>query len=323
MLLAMMDTTQLNQRFGVGDSVVFDNGPGGLVRARLAGRGGRAAVLLHGAHVTEFVPDGEGGQPGRPVLWMSRKSWFQPGKPIRGGVPVCWPWFSNEGPAADCPNHGFARLAAWRVQAASLLADGRATIRLGIGPDDLDDNMRRWWPHRFELTFTLTVGADLTMELTTANLDDTPFTITEALHSYFAVSDVRNVRVLGLEGAEYLDTVPSPFAPCQQDDQPIAFAAETDRDYLDSAAACELVDEAWTRKIVIAKSGSRSTVVWNPWAAKAVRMADFDDHEWPGMLCVESANIRAANAVTVAPGESHTLRASYAIFSTMLPVAPL
>ncbi|MDD4888967.1 MAG: D-hexose-6-phosphate mutarotase [Phycisphaerae bacterium] len=298
-----MQDSELPSRFAIPGVVAFEAAPGGLTRAVLTARGGRAAVMLHGAHVTEFQPAGR-----RPVLWVSRKSWFEPGKPIRGGVPVCWPWFSGDGPAPDCPGHGVARLLAWQVQSTAALPDGRAALSLRLDSSALTDAMRRWWPHAFELEFTVTVGGELTMELTTRNIGSQPFTITEALHSYFAVSDIRNVRVHGLENRDYLDTVGPPTVR-RQDGSPITFAAETDRDYLDHAGECVLEDSGWGRRITIAKDGSRSTVVWNPWIAKAARMPDFGDDEWTGMVCIESANIRAENAVVVPAGAEHVLAA--------------
>jgi glucose-6-phosphate 1-epimerase len=301
-----MTPSQLNKLHGVPRVVAFEKGPGGLPRVVLTGRGGRAAMMLHGAHVTEFVPAGQ-----QPVLWMSQQSWFERGKPIRGGVPVCWPWFSGDGPAPECPGHGFARLLEWHVESAAVLPDGRATITLTLSPADLDGRMKAWWPHAFELRYSVTVGRELVLALETANPGPAPFTITEALHSYFAVSAVGNIRIRGLEEAEYLDTVGTPTR--RQDDQPVTITAETDRDYLDTTAECVLEDSAWGRRIIIAKSGSRSTVVWNPWMAKAARMPDFGDNEWPEMTCIESANIRAENAVTLSPGRRHLLQARISV----------
>lgn len=293
----------LNEQFARQDQIRFESGPHRLTRIRLAGQGSQATVLLHGAHVTEFRPAGQ-----QPVLWMSHKSWFAAGKPVRGGVPVCWPWFSGDGPTPDAPKHGIARLVNWRVRSTDGLPDGRAQVVLVLEPADLNAEQRALWPHAFELTHTVTVGRELTMALTTRNTGPSPFTITEALHSYLAVSDIRQVQLLGLENARYLDTV-GEHAWRQQGRQPITFTGETDRDFLDNAAECLISDAGWGRRIAIAKTGSRSTVVWNPWSAKAGRMPDFGDAEWPGMLCVETANVRDANAVTIPPGREHTLEA--------------
>ncbi len=293
-----MEREQLNKRFGLPGVVAFGAGPGGLTQATITTAGGTATVLLHGAHVTGYRPTGQ-----EPVLWMSEGSWFAPGKPVRGGVPVCFPWFGSTGPAADSPHHGFARLVQWRVESVRGDAD-QATIVLTIASDD---HTRQLWPREFELRHTVTVGEALSMSLDVRNTGAEAFTITEALHSYFAVSDIRDVAVTGLEGAEYIDTV-GEATRLRQGDGPIRFESETDRAYVNTGAPCVLDDPGMGRRITVAKSGSLSTVVWNPWSAKAARMPDYGGDEWPGMVCIETANIHD-NAVNVAPGEAHTMDA--------------
>lgn len=193
-----MKLDQLNEQFGIDGAVEFGQGPGGLARASMAAPGGAATVLLHGAHVTGYRPAG-----GEPVLWMSERSWFEPGRPVRGGVPVCFPWFSSTGPAADSPHHGFARGMEWRVESAGVDGD-RTALVLAIAANDYT---RRYWPGQFELRHTITVGGELSMSLEVRNTGGEAFTITEALHSYLAVSDIRKVSMTGLAGAEYVDTV--------------------------------------------------------------------------------------------------------------------
>ncbi len=298
-----MHLSELNERFGVAGAVAFEQGPGGFARAVLTGAGGRAAVLLYGAHAMEFQPDGH-----RPVLWVSRRSWLEAGKPIRGGVPVCWPWFGGKGPVAGSPLHGFARLAEWTVESAARLPDGRATITLVLRSEAVRvPQAAAWWPHAFELRYTVTAGSDLTLTLSTRNTGNDPFTITQALHTYFAVSDVRSVRVHGLEGAEYIDTV-GPETLRRQGPEPVAVRAEIDNVYRGHTGECVLEDAPWGRRIRVAKSGSRSTVVWNPWIEKAARMPDFGDDEWPHMLCIETANAGPDDAVTIPPAGGHDIQ---------------
>ena len=293
-----MELDELNYHFGLGGVVEFGRGPGGLTQASVNAPGGTATVLLHGAHVTGYRPAG-----GEPVLWMSRRSWFEPGKPVRGGVPVCFPWFSSTGPAADSPHHGFARLREWEVESTGLDGD-LAEITLVLLADD---DTRRYWLGQFELRLRVTVSETLSVSLEAENTGGEAFTITEALHSYLAVSDIRGVRITGLAGAEYVDTV-GETTRRRQGDEPIRFAGETDRAYVNTESACVLDDPGMGRRITVAQSGSASTVVWNPWSAKAARMPDYGDDEWPGMVCIETANIYD-NAVTLAPGEAHTMEA--------------
>lgn len=294
---------RLSSRFGMDGRVVFREGPGGLTVADVANAAGRAEVALLGAHVMSFAPAGH-----KDVLWMSRESVFEIGEPIRGGIPVCWPWFGGHPSDPDKPSHGFARRLPWEVSATESLGGERTRLTLRLRDTD---KTRAMWAHAFELQLVLTVGAKLSVELVATNRSSTPFTVTGALHSYFSVSHIADVSVSGLEGTAYIDTVGGANARKVQEGA-ITFAAETDGVYLDTCAACVIRDPGWGRRIHVAKEGSRSTVVWNPWVAKAERMPDFGDDEYVGMLCVETANAMA-DAVTLAPGETHHLRATISV----------
>jgi glucose-6-phosphate 1-epimerase len=294
-----MTSEELNEQFGVRGAARFQTRAGGLTRLDVTASGGEAQVYLLGAHVAHWQPGGE-----QSVLWLSEKSWFEPLKPIRGGVPVCWPWFGPKEGEPNAPAHGFARLAEWAVESVTREAgDVSVCLLLAGGANE------KWGG--FELRHRVRVGRTLTMSLETRNVGREAFTIAEALHTYFRVSDVRNVSVAGLAGVEYIDKVDGAKRK-RQGDEPIRFSGETDRVYLNTMGECVLDDAGANRRIVIAKRGSRSTVVWNPWAAKAARMPDFGDDEWPGMVCVETANADH-NAVTVAAGQSHVMEASIAV----------
>jgi D-hexose-6-phosphate mutarotase len=282
------------------EGVRLEEGSGGLERVTLATSAGEAHVYLHGAQVTHFQPAGA-----RPVLWVSRRSHFEggrPGKPIRGGVPICFPWFGPKAGSPSSPAHGVARLLPWALANADVDPRGRvrATLRL-----DSDDYTRGLYPDDFSATFTVTVGAQLKMELAVRNTGAGPMVFEEALHTYFAVSDARRIGVTGLEGAPYLDKVEA-FARKRGEAAPIAITAETDRVYPGALGSATLVDPDWQRRITVHKSGSATTVVWNPWVDKARAMADFGDDEWKEMICVESANA-GDDALTLAPGASHVI----------------
>jgi glucose-6-phosphate 1-epimerase len=277
--------------------VTFERGPGGLTRVGIATDAAWACLYLHGAHVAAWQPAGQ-----EPVLWMSENSWFAPQKPIRGGVPVCFPWFGPKSDDPDAPGHGTARLVDWTLADVSRDGDD-VTLELRLASDEFS---HRWWPGDFELSYRVTVGRSLTMSLTVTNTGPAEQTFTEALHSYFAVADVRRVLIGGLDGTRYVDQLSGEAV--RQGDEPIRFEAETDRVYTDTAAACTLTDLVVGRRITVEKSGSDSTVVWNPWTAKAARMPDYGDHEWPGMVCIETANA-AHNAIKVPAGQSHCLTA--------------
>lgn len=278
------------------DGTRIEAGPGGLERLVLGTDAGEAHVFLHGAHVAHYQPRG-----GRPVLWTSRESRYETGKPIRGGVPLCFPWFGPKAGAPEAPLHGFARIRPWALRS---VADGpggtrRATLELVS-----DASTRSLFAHDFRATLEVVVGAALGLTFAVRNEGAGPFTYEEALHSYFAVDDVRACRIRGLEGAGYVDkTAAGARRPAEG--APLAIAGETDRVYGGTTEAVTIEDPGLRRRLVIAKTGSRTTVVWNPWVAKAKAMADFGDDEWPGMVCVETANA-LDDAVTLAPGEIHS-----------------
>ncbi len=291
---------QLNAQFSAGGHVSFEAGQGGLTRAVLQSKKGVAHVYLHGAHVTNYTPAG-----GAPVLFMSAASQFQSGKPIRGGVPICFPWFGprqNDPLVASgsaSPMHGFARLMEWEVESASAMGEN-VTLVLVL---KANDETRKLWAHEFIARYTITLGDDLALELSIVNSDEVLLEFEEALHTYFAVADVRKTRVEGLSGRTYIDKTDRLARKVQEGD--VTIAAETDRVYLDTQIALTIYDPGNGRKIVNSKQSSDATVVWNPWIAKAKAMADFGDEEWPGMICVETCNVGESKAKAPAAGLHH------------------
>ncbi|BBL72747.1 D-hexose-6-phosphate mutarotase [Methylogaea oryzae] len=299
----MTDIAALNARHGGDGAIAFTQDAGGLVLAEVANAQARATLALQGAQLTTWSPAGE-----PPVLWLSPGAILRPGKAIRGGVPLCWPWFGAHPSEAAFPAHGFARTALWEVAETGRRADGATCIALRL---PAVAEARAWWPHAFELELRVTVGTALELELVTRNTGGAAFTVGTALHAYFAVSDVRRVALHGLEGLPYLDKLDGGRRKRQSG--PLTVAAELDRIYLDSAADCVIDDPGLARRIRIEKRGSRSTVVWNPWRDKAAALGDMGgDETYLGMLCVESANA-ADDVATVAPGGEHRLWVRYGV----------
>ncbi|MDB5297701.1 MAG: D-hexose-6-phosphate mutarotase [Phycisphaerales bacterium] len=302
-----MDLASPQQRFAIPGAVEFDAGEGGLPRVTITTPAATAEVYLHGAHVTRYAPAG-----GRPVLFVSRQSHYADGKPIRGGVPVIFPWFGPNTADSRLPAHGFVRTRRWDVAAVERLVDGSVLLRLTTSSDG---RSREQWPREFALAVTVTVGRSLTVALEVRNTDEKPFRFEAALHTYLAVYDVRAVAIDGLAGREYLDKTANGTRRTQPDG-PFGVTAETDRLYLNTTEAVTVTDpggpaeggggEAGPRTVVVSKSGSASTVVWNPWVAKAAALADFGDDEWPQMLCVETANA-GENALMLEPGQTHVM----------------
>jgi len=290
-----LDLDRLNQCHSLPDRLRFAPGPGGLPTAFVTADSCEGSLVLQGAHVLHFQPRGQ-----QPVLWASRHSFFAPGRPIRGGIPVCWPWFGAHPSDPAKPGHGFARTSAWEVRETGSTAQG-VWLELGLASNPTTLAL---WPHPFSLRLRALFGTQLQVELHARNDGDQSFTCTGALHSYFAVSRASDLCITGLEGSSFFDKVGG--APLQQEG-PIRITAETDRVYQDTTAECVVEDPGLGRRIHIAKEGSRSTVVWNPWSAKAARLEDFGDEEYQGMVCVETANA-ASDQIALPPGEGHRLQ---------------
>jgi glucose-6-phosphate 1-epimerase len=289
------DIQALNDNYAIGNHITFAAGPGRLPIAQIRNSYAAATVSIHGGHVVAFQPHAQA-----PALWVSSQSVYAPGKAIRGGIPVCWPWFGPHPTDPTKPAHGFVRTAMWSILATAVVHDNRTQIRLRLR----DDETRTLWPHAFDLRIVITVGPELQVELIARNPGNQPFTCGGALHSYFSVSDARAIAIHGLDGCAYIDKVDGELRKIQRG--PVTIAAETDRVYLDTTGTCTIDDPGLGRRIQIAKAGSQSTVVWNPWIEKARRLPDFGDQEYLGMVCVETANA-GADVATVAPGGEHRL----------------
>jgi glucose-6-phosphate 1-epimerase len=272
---------------------VFADGPGGLTVLEVQTVQAAARIFLHGAQLTHWQPAGA-----QPVIFLSRESAFTEGKAIRGGVPVCFPWF---GPREGQPAHGFVRNKTWSVEALRKLEDG--SVR-AIFFTASDDTTRTQWPHDFLARLTYNIGTKLTMELEVENTSREPFTFSEALHTYFVVGDARQAFVRGLEGAQYRDFPDRSVLLTQ--DGPIHFTGEVDRVYVNTRSTCVLHDPVLRRRILVEKDDSDTTTVWNPWTAKAAALADFGNNEWKEMVCIETVNA-AENSVTLPGGESHRM----------------
>jgi len=260
----------------------------------------------HGAHITHWQPLGH-----QPVLHTSGAAIFAPGKPIRGGVPICHPWFgpATLGPRAGdtfAPAHGIVRTLPWNCENTKQHPNGGVTITLALVSDDIT---RPQWPFDFTLRLQATFGRTLVMELETTNTGPSAMPLEEALHTYLAVGDVRQIKIEGLDGAEYLDKTDKLARKPQSG--AISFAAETDRAYLNTTTTCRLDDPVLRRTITVAKAGSNSTVVWNPEAGRAAHLTDIGQGEWPLFACIETANI-SENRLNLAPGETHRMTAEIA-----------
>ncbi len=295
----MNDLARLVTATSLPPSVRISEGRSALPRIDVSSAAARAEIYFQGAHVAAWQP----AAIREPVLWMSERSHFEAGKPIRGGVPICFPWFGAHPANPAAPAHGFARVRDWRLIDVREDRDGVVALDLELAGEGLSPE----WPHRFTAIHRIEVGPTLRMTLEVRNDGDGAFTFEEALHTYFDIADVRGVSVSGLEGCAYLDTMAG-GQRVGPSGAPVRFTGETDRVYLETRDACVIDDPGKQRVITVGKRGSDATVVWNPWVAKALAMPDFGDHEWTGMLCVETGNVNV-HTRTLQPGKSHAMTA--------------
>lgn len=295
-----MDIAQLEEKFGIPGHLTFDQHEGlSRVQVRLAA--GEATIYLHGAHITHWQPAGQ-----EPVIFLSADSEFAEGKPIRGGVPICFPWFGGRSDGEAGPSHGFARIQEWDVVFAALVPgqDGdQIYLTFSLFPNDLSRSLGFGG---VRAAYEVIVGRTLTMRLTVACGGTETVTVEEALHTYFAVADVRKVALTGLESALYRDKTDG-LKEKTTPAGPLRLTGETDRVFPANTATVEIHDEGNGRVITVEKTGSATTVVWNPWSEAAAKMTDMPNDAWPGFVCVETANA-ATDAITLKPNESHQMQ---------------
>ncbi|HEY4329561.1 MAG TPA: D-hexose-6-phosphate mutarotase [Phycisphaerae bacterium] len=301
----MTTISELNSRHAIPGvaEVIAQNGGLPAVRVDIPNLA-TGSVYLHGAHVATWRPAGF-----EEVLWLSEKGLWQNDKPIRGGVPICFPWFGPRKDHPQSPAHGIARLHAWELESIQQSGGGGGGVSIALALRS-NDATRAQWPHDFLLRHRVTFGKELTMVLELTNTGTGPMTAEEAFHTYFSIADVHQARVKGLAGTRYIDKVDAFKQKTQEGD--IAITGETDRVYLETAAAVTVEDPIKRRRITVSKENSRNTVVWNPWIAKAKAMADFGDEEWPAMVCVETCNV-GDSALTLSPGQTHIMTARIAV----------
>src|ERR1017187_4655884 len=280
------------RKFEIPGRVTFVNGSGGLPKINITTSRSTAGIYLHGAHVTSFQKNGE-----PPLLFLSRLSQFAAGKAIRGGVPVCFPWFGQrEGDVI----HGFARITEWDLIETAATPDGGVTVRFRLPSTAAN---AAWPAHRAE--FVVAVTDRLAMELIATNEStDRNFDFENCLHTYFAVGDILDVSIAGLKGAHYLDKTDKSARKLESADA-IRITAETNRVYPDTPGTVEIRDAKFRRIIRVDKNGSAATVVWNPWTTQL--MPDFDPAEHRQMVCVESGNV-GQNKLSLAPGKTAGLK---------------
>jgi len=262
-------------------------------------------MALQGAHVLSWLPAGQ-----RDVFWLSPACLPEPAA-IRGGVPVCWPWFAKQGQASTAMQHGPVRNFPWQISALHCCSDDEISLTLQpiLPPENL--LAAAAIPAGLHVSLCITLGQTLSQTLQTHNHGSAPFELSQALHSYYAVSHAQRVAIEGLQGLTYTDRLRDLTQDVQR--SPFALDHACDRTYahpLDVTAQRNhrytLVDAAWQRRIVIDVEGSRSVVVWNPGQETTRNIADVPDDKWPDFMCIEATNA-GPDVIHLQPGESHAL----------------
>lgn len=299
----MTDTAlqQLAALHAIPGRIDICSGRGGLPCIDIHNAAADARISLYGGQVLSFRPAGT--QDDR--LFLSERAHYAEGKAIKGGIPICWPWFGADPEGAGRPAHGVARTALWDLQDVSQVGKDLTRVTLALQ----DDN--RWhdlWPHAFELQLIIDIGSRLGLTMTTVNRGPSPFQLSQAFHTYFAVGDIAGVSVDGLQGLYYLDK-PSDFQRFEQVGA-VSFTGEVDRIYQAVPDSVGISDTSLARQVEIETTGSSTTVVWNPWADISVAMSDLADDAYRRFVCVETANA-ADNVISLDPGMQHTLGAVY------------
>ena len=297
---SMQAVDELNEQFGLPGVLRFEESHPGMPCASITTPACTAQFYLQGAHLTQWTPAGQ-----QPALYLSSRSSFTPGKAIRGGIPVVFPWF---GPAATSPihtskgaaQHGFARVWPWSFRFAALAGE---ELHLSTTLDQTE-GVRAMGFSGFELVFEMVLGRTLTVRLTVANTGEEPFQFEDVLHAYLHVGDSREVSVEGLDHTRYLDKTDNSLEKTQHN-AALRFAGEVDRPYLNTAASLVVTDPVLRRRLCLDKRGSRTTVTWNPGEALAEKLADVAPGDWNQFVCIEPGNV-AENSITLQPREAHT-----------------
>ncbi|MDQ6993750.1 MAG: D-hexose-6-phosphate mutarotase [Mariprofundus sp.] len=291
----------LNDEFGILDQLTFRDHGDGFIVIDINNSHCTASIALQGAHLMDWTPKGQ-----QPVIWMSPVATLAQGKSIRGGVPICWPWFGPHSSNASFSGHGFARTVAWDVTATAALDDGSTEVSFKIA-----DIKPEQWSEQAPAEIRMTIGSTLEIELMTENQRKEAITVGDALHTYFHVSDASKLSIKGLDHCDYLDKVDEGKRKTQQGD--VTIGSEVDRVYFDHGEDVIIEDPGLKRSIRIEKCNSHSTIIWNPWIDKCLKMGDFGkDDGYLGMVCVESANA-SEDEVEIAAGASHRLWVRYSI----------
>ncbi len=295
---------QLNEQFGIENQLYFEL-ENDFLMIIVDNKHANAKISVYGGQVLSYLPANQTED----LLFLSEKAIYQPGKAIRGGIPICWPWFANDTSGLGRPAHGFARNQQWNVLATDGNADGSTRVVLAL---QHNDDSIAVWPHEFELELEITIGPTLNIKLTTNNIGGESFELTQALHAYLNIGDINAISVTGLDGVAYIDKTDGFEQKSQSGD--LVINGEMDRVYQSPPSKLVVNDSALNRKLILESTGCNTAVIWNPWEKNTASMVDLKKGDYKVFMGLEAANADG-DVIIVPAGESHCLQASYSIIS--------
>lgn len=290
----MIDMDELDDKFSIEGEVGFAELEEDLIFVTVSNKYADADICLYGAHVTSFRP-----QNAMDILWLSPESSFEVGKPIRGGIPVCFPWFGPHKTDRDKPQHGFGRLMYWDVAETATLPGDESLVRLQLCSSD---ETKAFWPFDFEAEMTIVVGKTLTVILKVTNTSTESFEYTCALHSYYNLSAIDNISIEGLQGTTFYNQLTGENGI--QEEEFLQIQEPVTRHYLDTETPVVIADSVFRRRIKAEKSGSKVTTVWNPGEEACAQIDNLADDAFHAFVCVEATNA-FNDAISLMPGEFH------------------
>ncbi|ACK70566.1 Aldose 1-epimerase [Gloeothece citriformis PCC 7424] len=300
-----MNIEQLNQNYAIEPHIKFIEHKSGFPLIEIDNTTAKAVISVYGGQVLSFQPKSHSDD----LLFVSNKAYYQQGKAIKGGVPICWPWFGPDPDSKGRPSHGFVRNRLSKVAQTQALSEETTKIILSLS--DTPDT-REIWAHPFELSLSLTIGSSLTLELVTRNLCEQAVSITQGFHTYFKVGDINQVQVLGLDNTNYFDKVDGGQQKLQTGS--VTIDSEVDRIYTSVGEKLTIEDPSLGRRLCITSTGSKSAVVWNPWEKISLQMGDLEDDDYKRFLCVETVNA-ATDVINIPSGGEYKLMANYTVES--------
>lgn len=297
-----MNIEKLNADYGIADKVKFVEGQGNFPLIKISNEYAEATISVYAGQVLSFKPIGQ-----TEMMFVSSQAYYQTGKAIKGGTPICWPWFGPDPEGKGRASHGFVRDRLWQVRDVVSTQDGATQVTMGLVDNS---ETRAIWNYSFDFSVMITIGKVLKITLVTRNTGSESFSITQALHTYFKIGDINQVTVLGLENKAYIDKVDRGQQKTQSG--AITFSGECDRIYLDVPAQLAIDDRALNRQITVTATNSKTAIVWNPGADISAKMVDLGDRDYENFVCVETANA-ADEVITVLAGAQYQIAAQYAV----------